>query len=1525
MSFRRAWILALVASAILLVDSSSGVNAEPAPSFGWTVTTTEDEAGACTPDLCTLRAAIAAANASAGTDVITFNIPTEDPGYDPASGQWTITLETPLPALSDDGIALDALTPPGPEGAATARPATPENCGTQRIKVIAALVSYGIEITAADIELTGFSFRYAKIHGVYVHGSAAQNALLLCNEIANNTSDGVHIADGASGSRIGSEDGLGNIISGNGDDGIEITGGATHHTLVANYIGTTASGESAWANSGYGVRIRGVISNTVGLATTGGGNVISGNSQGGILIDGSINPAQDNVIFNNLIGTNAASTVAVPNLDGIVVLEASNNEIGDNVIATNTRNGVTIDGNLATGNILVYNYIGLDRDRLLTTGNGQWGVLLESEATNNTLLFNKIFKNGFNNDYPVRGGVAMTGSSSSNLAWGNEIALNGGDGVYIHSSDRNRLDANSIYGNTLLGINNVSGGNQELPPPRIQKYLLKGSLVKLQATACAGCIVQIFSDDDGEGRHYATELTADAATGVITYTGTPAGKAYTLTATDAMSNTSEFSASPLFLDLSIDDALPHVVVNKVPGDADGQAGKTLVEFTTYVVGYDPSLTRTLELEIQIPSNVLGAPTRVFYRDDLSSMDGTAITSWTNPSAGRYRISGLNLVADPKGGKWTRRVVFRFAMPHSTTPYKYTVYAYLRASARSVSRGVDWAVLHVLKKAEGIVITNRTLLYKNKYRNFDDSEVSQLLQGVYSMAQGIPYNNSPLLAVYYVDAYSPVAKNWDNTSVNYSAGEGTINMAHNSINYLKEDWIEDSTPQWLILPVCKLAVGRPYWLTIVGDDDVIPFYRRGDPTSDEDDSVTSADPVVQALQAADNMFTDNGYANFVEDTCGPPWYWGGVDLYTGRIVGASASDMVNFIYNGMSGPATGSTNRAVAASYDGFNIERIAGYMTGRGFNVLNDSEEPNTLENDDWRLADLLTIMRDSKGFAAFAHQGHANPGSWAAPEDEDLTAEKINQFDGPKVIAKTRPIVTSCGCRSGLSLGQYWNHTVVYGWVRAGASAVVGSTALMDYHPFYSSPGVTYDLDGEQHMRNYWFYLLKISPGNINTGNALVMAKRNFHFGWLVSEAEEKTVLSYALYGLPWTGIYGRIGSSGQSEPPAPPDANPEVAPHGPPEATLSGTYAITYTLDASNYEITAVDGFDVVQVEGMGLTYGDEAPIVPLALIELPLPLGATVDEVTVRLEGETDLGIRDVPMYTPRLPVPGGEPGGYSPTPASFGLFPTQPYTASVTTQETSQLARVYVIPLEYDAATGGTTLYQQLTVRVTYDLVAKVALLDLATDTQNPAPGDPFAVHATLLNASNEPVALTGTLTLENEWGEVVSAEALGPFDVPVGDEFPWELAWAAPPEEGAYRLVLDLWHAGERQALGWQALKVAGGRITSLEVPDRVQPGQPAPFRVAFANARGEPFEGDVLLSIHDAGGALLATLEAPLSAPAQGEASVELAWDTGEMGPGAYTAAARVVAQAGSATYGPVSRPFHLKNLVYLPLVLRSN
>jgi len=48
---------------------------------------------------CTLRAAIEASNLHSGTDFISFNIPTSDPGY--SNGMWTINLPRALPDLSD--------------------------------------------------------------------------------------------------------------------------------------------------------------------------------------------------------------------------------------------------------------------------------------------------------------------------------------------------------------------------------------------------------------------------------------------------------------------------------------------------------------------------------------------------------------------------------------------------------------------------------------------------------------------------------------------------------------------------------------------------------------------------------------------------------------------------------------------------------------------------------------------------------------------------------------------------------------------------------------------------------------------------------------------------------------------------------------------------------------------------------------------------------------------------------------------------------------------------------------------------------------------------------------------------------------------------------------------------------------------------------------------------------------------------------------------------------------------------------
>ena len=91
-----------------------------------------------------------------------------------------------------------------------------------------------------------------------------------------------------------------NIIAGNALDGVGIKGGS-NNVLGNNYIGLDKNGNKL-GNAGYGVNIYdGASANTVGGAAAGSGNVISGNGVNGVVItdDGTVN----NVVAGNFIGT----------------------------------------------------------------------------------------------------------------------------------------------------------------------------------------------------------------------------------------------------------------------------------------------------------------------------------------------------------------------------------------------------------------------------------------------------------------------------------------------------------------------------------------------------------------------------------------------------------------------------------------------------------------------------------------------------------------------------------------------------------------------------------------------------------------------------------------------------------------------------------------------------------------------------------------------------------------------------------------------------------------------------------------------------------------------------------------------------------------------------------------------------------------------------------------------------------------------------------------------------------------------
>ena len=78
--------------------------------------------------------------------------------------------------------------------------------------------------------------------------------------------------------------------------------GTSGNVVAGNLIGTDATGNVSLGNEFGGMQLDiGATGNTIGGTASGAGNVISGNSQEGILLEDA-----DNLVAGNEIGTNSA-------------------------------------------------------------------------------------------------------------------------------------------------------------------------------------------------------------------------------------------------------------------------------------------------------------------------------------------------------------------------------------------------------------------------------------------------------------------------------------------------------------------------------------------------------------------------------------------------------------------------------------------------------------------------------------------------------------------------------------------------------------------------------------------------------------------------------------------------------------------------------------------------------------------------------------------------------------------------------------------------------------------------------------------------------------------------------------------------------------------------------------------------------------------------------------------------------------------------------------------------------------------
>ena len=418
-----------------------------------------------------LRQAIVDANAAPGNDLIAFNTPLPDLAiFRPL---------TPLPAATDP-VVLDATTEPGFQG----RPIVILD-GSLAGPNANGLVLLGGQSTVRGMVITGFS-------------------------------------------------GYGIMISGGGGDSVQ-----------GNYIGVDVSGGKSQPNRGGGILILGALNNTIGSQAAGGGNVISGNGGDGLRIVGptpglTASPAAGNQVLANVIGLDSTGTNRVGNaLDGVHLIRAASNAIGGtgfdfgNVISGNAANGIEIEGDpsyaAASGgsNRVQGNMIGSDRQANPGLGNAGDGIRVAASA--NTIGGQVA---GAGNLVANNGGDGVNVQAQRVPILSNSIFGNSALGINLADSANNAQKAPAILSLTRSGPAATVAGTLNGSASTAYTLQFFGNLAgETQARTFLGSAVTTTGSSG----------FASFAFGIPG--AVPHGGTVTATATDAVGNTSALSST----------------------------------------------------------------------------------------------------------------------------------------------------------------------------------------------------------------------------------------------------------------------------------------------------------------------------------------------------------------------------------------------------------------------------------------------------------------------------------------------------------------------------------------------------------------------------------------------------------------------------------------------------------------------------------------------------------------------------------------------------------------------------------------------------------------------------------------------------------------------------------------------------------------------------------------------------------------------------------------------------------------------
>ncbi len=338
-----------------------------------------------------LRWAIGQVNADAtdaptDPDVIAFAIPATDPGFNAATGTWSISPASALPTITG-AVVIDGDSQPGSSQNTLAQG---DNAAIAiRLDGAKAGASVdGLAISGGSSLVRGLSITDFN-NGIHLEGPGVD---LIAGDFVGLDADGTTLdenadfgvfLDGTPAVTIGgTAPGDRDLIAASSREGLTfddfgegvLASDSAGDVILGSYFGTDRTGTVVVGASNGAVRLRSSPGATVGGPAPADANVLTGtNLDGhGVSADG------DALIQGNRIGTDVTGTKALGNGSGVVV--GPNSQVLDNLISGGSGTGIDLaaDGILVQGNL-----IGTDVTGTKALGNGSSGIY--SSAGRNTI------------------------------------------------------------------------------------------------------------------------------------------------------------------------------------------------------------------------------------------------------------------------------------------------------------------------------------------------------------------------------------------------------------------------------------------------------------------------------------------------------------------------------------------------------------------------------------------------------------------------------------------------------------------------------------------------------------------------------------------------------------------------------------------------------------------------------------------------------------------------------------------------------------------------------------------------------------------------------------------------------------------------------------------------------------------------------------------------------------------------------------------------------------------------------------